>query len=289
MLHSDSANRLDPVRPSTPRRMAFWAIRLALVLGQASIAHAAAITLPLGLNPGDTYRIIFTTAQVLVDVNSAGAVAPAGFNGINEAGQFAAAVPTPAGFAGSVGYGINNLGQIVGSAFMTGVYDYSAFLHDPAQGATLLGFPLGSQPLDINDHGQIVGQVLSSNGQTASAFYYDPVSGFVDLGGMLGGSSSTLQDINNLGTAVGWFTSADIALPYTYSPATGIQYLPLPPGAISCNARDINDHGAIVGGCRTASDHLYAALYTTTLVSGYKSNRFNCLRISGKSFWKSDG
>ena len=42
--------------------MATWAIPLALVLGQASGAHAAAVTVPAGLNPGDTYRIMFVTS-----------------------------------------------------------------------------------------------------------------------------------------------------------------------------------------------------------------------------------
>lgn len=42
--------------------MTAWAVPLALVLGQATGAHAAAITVPAGLNPGDNYRLVFVTS-----------------------------------------------------------------------------------------------------------------------------------------------------------------------------------------------------------------------------------
>ena len=42
--------------------MAAWAIPLLLVFGLASPSHATAVIVPLTLNPGDTYRIIFVTS-----------------------------------------------------------------------------------------------------------------------------------------------------------------------------------------------------------------------------------
>ena len=44
------------------RLLANWAMPLVLSFGLANAAHAAAIVVPPGLNPGDTYRLIFVTS-----------------------------------------------------------------------------------------------------------------------------------------------------------------------------------------------------------------------------------
>jgi hypothetical protein len=60
---SESLLAALPAFAQRSRRSAAWALPLALVFGLASAAHAAAIVIPPGLNPGDTYRIIFVTSN----------------------------------------------------------------------------------------------------------------------------------------------------------------------------------------------------------------------------------
>lgn len=105
------------------------------------------------------------------------------------------------------GLGINNIGQVVGTASSNGIQ------HAFVTGAHGLGFTdlgtLGGNTAtayDINDSGQVVGYATTGNGET-HAFMTNTTSGaMIDLG-LMGGTASFAWAINQHGQATGYYVT----------------------------------------------------------------------------------
>ncbi len=107
---------------------------------------------------------------------------------------------------GGVAYGVNKLGQVVGSA-QTATGDGHAFLWAETTGmqdlGTLSGFTQ-STAWGINSSGQVVGSCETPTG-TVHAFIWSSQTGMVDLG-TLGGSGAAAYAINDAGQVTGGST-----------------------------------------------------------------------------------
>ena len=106
----------------------------------------------------------------------------------------------------SIGYGINNVGQVIGYSFLTGDLQHHAFLY--SGGSMLdLGALGGSQSIGygINDVGEAVGSFWTSSGQQR-AFLYSGGS-MINLNDLLPSGSGWIleetRDINNNGQITG--------------------------------------------------------------------------------------
>ena len=111
----------------------------------------------------------------------------------------------------SFAYGINNLGQVIGTSVKQGRYDdntgyvapvNSAFIYEDGQMIDLGVLPghSDSSAYRINDLGQIVG--VSGNSSNVRAFVYED-SLMKDLGVLAGDLGSKASGINDLGQIVG--------------------------------------------------------------------------------------
>ena len=135
--------------------------------------------------------------------------------------------------------GINDAGQVVGSASGGVVFLYTA------GSFTSLPFPLF--PLGINDAGQIVGKLN--------------LSGFVDTGGVITpidvfpGADTWANGINNLGEIVGY------DLTDGFFDVNGVITILDVPGAAETEILGINDAGDMVGAFRLSGGHLQPFLY----------------------------
>jgi probable HAF family extracellular repeat protein len=165
--------------------------------------------------------------------------------------------------------GINDSGQIVGSAFFVtgGILTYPpppaphAFLYSGAVMQDLGTFPGGSQSeaTGINDSGQVVGYADNSSG-SEHAFL---VSGGTmrDLGTLPGGSNSYATAINNSGQVVGYGDGSDgNQHAFLYS-GGAMQELTFP-GAWETLALGINNRGQVVGEAHIAGANMGAFLYS---------------------------
>lgn len=144
--------------------------------------------------------------------------------------------------------GINDAGQVVGSASGSGGFLYTAGSFTP--------LPFLLYPLGINDAGQIVGKVN--------------YSGFLDSGGTVTtidvypGADTWANGINNLGEIVGYDTFDG------FFDVSGVITILDVPGAVETEILGINDAGDMVGTFRLAGGHYQPFLYRngvfTTLV-----------------------
>jgi probable HAF family extracellular repeat protein len=148
----------------------------------------------------------------------------------------------------SAAYGINNLGEVVGSAD-NGSGQTLAFHWSTGQPMESLGTLGGatSSANAINDLGQVVGSAKTAGGETR-AFFWQSGSRIRDVG-TLGGMSSWANDINNAGQIVG---GADIAARATthaflYSTTGGMQDLGTLYGKGSSYATAVDSAGHVVG------------------------------------------
>jgi probable HAF family extracellular repeat protein len=112
------------------------------------------------------------------------------------------------GGAGSQAYGINDLGQVVGSSGVGSGSAVHAFLYSGAALADLgtLG-GTNSVAYAINNSGQIVGSSQTADDASGHAFLYS-AGAMTDLG-TLGGADSQADGINGNGLIVGWARTAN--------------------------------------------------------------------------------
>lgn len=173
---------------------------------------------------------------------------------------------------GSTAYGINNSGQVVGSA--TYYYDigngsppitiYSSFFYNGVSTSYSNATFADGQPVatGINDSGVITGTAGSGGGHA-----YSSVAGDI---GTLGGPFSYGNAINSSGQIVGYSYTSDFynsanssyaphAFLYSAGSMTDLGTL----GGVTSIANAINDSGQIVGGSNILGDtSLYAFLYS---------------------------
>lgn len=150
-----------------------------------------------------------------------------------------------AGFEGEA-RAINNSGQIVG-------YDDTpagnvAVLYSEGTLTNLGGFGGACQANDINDSGLIVGSAYMISGFWRACTWS---AGYVTELGTLGGTDSKALAVNSSGHIVGWANTSS-AVPHAFLHQDGLMtdlndLLPPGSGWELTEARDINDHGQIVG------------------------------------------
>lgn len=197
---------------------------------------------------------------------------------------------TPLGSLGGVittAHSLNNLGQVVGTGWITGDIERHAFLWEPTTGVmTDLGTLGGHcEANGINDAGQVVGTCLgiqsgfiwsaatgmtalpwvgvaeanaiNASGQVAGrchgpftnqAFLTGPGgSPLMPLPPPWGGTGTWGYGVNDYGKVVGYGPSGIIGYPAVVIDGRNITFLPTLPGAIDAIAHDINNHSTIVG------------------------------------------
>ncbi len=184
---------------------------------------------------------------------------------------------------GSVGFGINNSGQV------TGTSRGHAFLWTPTtpNGASGTMVDLGelggggSVGNDVNDHGQVTGYSQTTIGEyTYHAFLYD--GALLDLQ-TLGGTYSWGNGINDSGQVVG----------YSYAPGDRATLAFMYDGALhdlgslggaSSEATAINDSGQVTGYSATTGDaDSHAFLWTPATPNGDSGTMFDLDALGGTS------
>lgn len=182
-------------------------------------------------------------------------------------------IMTPLGACSTQALGINNRGQIVGSASGIG-----AVLWQDGKMVDL-GVPasnFGSAARAINDRGQIVGQ-YGVNG-SSRAFLWEN-GNVTDLGLLPDAQGCGAQSINNRGQVVGWcFLSNGFLRAFLWD--RGIMTaLNRPPGIAGSEATHINDQGEIVG-------FAYGSDFQIRAVMWQRGKFFDLTTMIAPSVWR---
>ncbi|OGP87918.1 MAG: hypothetical protein A2157_02665 [Deltaproteobacteria bacterium RBG_16_47_11] len=153
----------------------------------------------------------------------------------------------------SEAYGINNLNEVVGMAYLPGNIAYHAFLYSGGVmtdlGTLCPTLIRNSYAYRINDSGQISGTTCKSPGDLNRAFLYS--GGVMSDLGTLGGSGSFANGINNSGHVVGSAALAGDAATHAFVYKDGVMNdIGTLNNAWSSQAYAINDYGQIVGWSR---------------------------------------
>lgn len=106
-----------------------------------------------------------------------------------------------------------------------------------------------SEATDINDRGVIVGVSAVPGTGTTHAFLMDPDDGRLTDLTPSDGRSTRAEAVNRFDVVVGTLGSvpdAGLPEPFVWRPRTGLEVLPLPPGAAGAQAVDLNDAGTVL-------------------------------------------
>ena len=157
-------------------------------------------------------------------------------------------IGTLGGTGGAVSQGINDRGQITGSASTPGGA-YHAFLWSKATGMVDINGPgvSISNAYALNNKGWVTGTAAFSGTGPFTAFRWTPATGMVNLGSF--GNTSYGYDINDAGTVVGYSEGPElgiVARAFKWTPSGGLQSLVSTSSVVS-SANDINEAGKIVG------------------------------------------
>jgi probable HAF family extracellular repeat protein len=150
--------------------------------------------------------------------------------------------------SGSLAWGINNCGEVVGEADPTGEGGH-AVRWTPDGELEDLGTLGGrsSEARAINDRGNIVGHSLTRTPDETRAFLWTQEHGMRDLGSIGNGRTTVAADINNHNAVIGRHDLPDgRERAFVWTAKTGIVDL-TPPGAEESRAEAINDKGEIIG------------------------------------------
>ena len=167
---------------------------------------------------------------------------------------------TLGGSGSSYGYGINDTGDVCGSA-ATAAGGEHAFLWTAAGGMRDLGV-LGtghySAAHAVSDQGTVVGESETTYGGWRRAFRWTAATGLQELG-TLGGPTSRALDVTDAGAVVGTSQNAVYGWrAFRWTAAAGMKDLGTLPGRTSCGAEAVNLNGDIVGSCSdTASERAF--------------------------------
>jgi probable HAF family extracellular repeat protein len=169
------------------------------------------------------------------------------------------------GGSDTLGSGINDLGQVVGTSLTTGNTSEAAFLYTPGIGMQNLGTLGGSysEGFGINNSGQVTGYSVTAGSARSNAFLYTPGIGMQNLG-TLGGSYSEGFGINNSGQVTGTSTiSGDTTShAFIFTPGAGMQDIGSLGGSYSVG-NSINNSGQVTGSSYTTGDATtHAFIYT---------------------------
>ena len=171
-------------------------------------------------------------------------------------------LPAGANAVSSVGYGVNNLGEVVGAYSYPGYYSAS-FLYSNGVNGTMNGVSFGAA-YGINSAGLVVG--ASSTGGA-----FDPEHAFLYSGGnstdlgTIGGSNSSAAGINEGGQVAGYSFLSDNATYHAVRWASGVHTDLGTLGGTYSRAFGINNSGVIVGAASTVSDgasHAFSFSYS---------------------------
>jgi probable HAF family extracellular repeat protein len=167
-------------------------------------------------------------------------------------------------FSGAGATGINNAGQVAGTAtsVFTGAPPDRAFRYSAGSGIVDLGSLIAngsSLGAAINASGQEVGRSQIAGGGSRAFRYTDGV-GMVNLGVLPGFTDSTAGGINDQGTVVG-FSGFGVswARVFRYSDATGLVDLALPAGTTGVVTAAINNTGQIALTASSSAGSVFAA------------------------------
>ena len=146
---------------------------------------------------------------------------------------------------GSAGFGLNDLGEVVGTSTSPSGGCCDAFIWSSSGKAQDLGAPPGcvATGIGINDSGKVVGEnspnTLGGNAP-CRLFLWDSTSGMQDIGYPPGAFVAGVSGINNAGTVVGGYIRASDFTPrsYIWTRLGGFRDLGIPQSeAVGINAK----------------------------------------------------
>ncbi len=225
-------------------------------------AFGAAILLELSLTtvcPAITYSItdlgVVGSTSAGFAINNSGQVVGQSYgHAVLYSGGSTADLGTLGGVGDSIAYGINDSGQIVGTAATVASgpqpFLYSGGVMSQLSSMALPGGIYGATPYAINDSGQIVGYAYTTDNlhygnslENHACLYSNGVT--TDLG-TLGGNGSVAYAINSDGVSVGYSITSDAAQHAALYSGGGVSDLGTL-GGLNSYAYGINDAGQIVG------------------------------------------
>jgi probable HAF family extracellular repeat protein len=187
-------------------------------------------------------------------------------------------LPTLGGTVPTWSFDINDAGQVVGYAYMSGDATVHAFLWTPGQGMRDLGNLGGhhSRAYAVNNAGQVVGQSDHPDGRV-HPFLWTPSGGMRDLGAPPGGATGQIfggvaTDINDAGHIVGYGrwsgpTGGSVLHAFRWTPSAGMQDLGSL-GGLDASAWGINNAGQVVGASVTTSGLIVGPTHAFLLTPG---------------------
>jgi len=159
-----------------------------------------------------------------------------------------------------VGFGINNLKQIVGQSTTAGDAQTKAFIWSEATGMQSLpslGLGIQDRAYAINDNSEVVG--FSCLGSECigdyHAFRWTQSGGIHDLGTLPGGTETIANAINAVGHIVGSVNFSDgSARAFLWTPGTGMRELAPNSGLKNYGASAINNSDQVIGSFLNSTD-----------------------------------